>query len=114
METVFFEVTQAPSSEIIFGQIEHGKFITIKGTQARKGQFESKIFGPTSETYSDDDAVQNTFVQQRGFEENRLGETADVRQLQKNGVLDEPISKPKEVSPKGDNTGSGSSFYGDK
>jgi len=66
--SVFFEITQAPSSDIIFGQIEHGKFITIKGTQSRKGQFLSKVFGPTSESYSDENAVQDTFYQQRGFE----------------------------------------------
>ena len=111
--TVFFEVVQAPASAIIFGQIEHGKFITITGKQSRKGQFLSKVFGPTSESYTDEDAVQDTFVQQRGFKHNKLGETGDVRDLQKNGVLDNPISEPREVSPKGDSTGSGSSFYGD-
>lgn len=113
--TVFFEVIQAPASEVIMGQIEHGRFITIQGKQARKGQFISKVFGPKSVTYSDDDAVQETFVQQRGFEINKLGKTADIRDLRKNGVLDDPISGPKEVSPKGDSTGNGSSsFYGDE
>jgi len=111
--SVFFEITQAPSSDIIFGQIEHGKFITIKGTQSRKGQFLSKVFGPTSESYTDENAVQDTFYQQRGFEKNELGETADVRDLRKNGVLEEPITGPKEISKKGDTTGAGSSFYGD-
>jgi hypothetical protein len=71
----------------------------------------AKIFGPTSEAYSDSDAVQDTFVQQRGFEKNRLGETGDIRQLRENGVLDNPISGPKEVSPKGEPRGVGSSFY---
>ena len=113
--STFFEITQAPSSDIIFGQVEHGRFKTIKGTQARKGQFKAKVFGPTSDTYTDDDAVQDTFVQQRGYKENKLGETADVRDLQKNGVLDTPLSKPREVSPKGDDTKRGaSSFYGDE
>jgi hypothetical protein len=113
--SVFFEVIQAPASEVIMGQIEHGRFITITGKQSRKGQFLSKVFGPTSDTYSDDDAVQDTFVQQRGFENNKLGKTADVRDLQKNGVLEAPISGPKEVSEKGDDTSRGaSSFYGDE
>jgi len=113
--SVFFEVTQAPSSEIIMGQIEHGRFITVTGKQSRKGQFISKVFGPTSESYTDDDAVQDTFVQQRGFENNKLGKTADVRDLQKNGVLEKPITGPKEVSKKGDDTKRGaSSFYGDE
>tara|TARA_Y100000593_G_scaffold82052_1_gene153876 strand:- start:1673 stop:2341 length:669 start_codon:yes stop_codon:yes gene_type:complete len=110
---VFYEVTQAPDSEIIFGQIEHGRYITIRAKQSRKGQFITKVFGPTSEKYTDSDAVQETFVQQRGYEENKLGKTNDVRDLRKNGVLEDPLSKPREVSPKGDETGAGSSFYGD-
>ena len=110
---VLFEITQAPSTNVIFGQIEHGRFITVKATQAREGQFKTKVFGPTSESKTDSDAVQNTFVQQRGFEKNRLGKTGDVRDMQKTGVLDKPIGGPKEISKKGDDTGAGSSFYGD-
>jgi hypothetical protein len=107
----FFEIVKAPRTDTIFGQIEHKSYITITGKQSRKGQFLSKVFGPTSEWYSDEDAVQNTFVQQRGFEENRLGKTGDVRALQQNGVLTQPITGPAEVSAKGDPDGVGSSFY---
>jgi hypothetical protein len=107
----FFEVIKAPSSDTIFGQIEHKRFITITGKQSRKGQFISKVFGPTDESYSDSDAVQNTYVQQRGFEENRLGKTGDVRDLQKKGILDAPLTGPAEVSPKGTDTKAGSAFY---
>jgi hypothetical protein len=107
----FFEIIKAPRTDTIFGQIEHKSYITITGKQSRKGQFISKIFGPTSEEYSDADAVQNTFVQQRGFTENRLGKTGDVRALQQNGVLDRPITGPAEVSPNGDPDNVGSSFY---
>jgi len=109
--SVFFEVIKAPVSSTIFGQIENGNFITVTGRQARKRQFISKVFGPTSQKYTDPDAVQDTFVQQRGFESNQLGETGDVRELRENGVLDSPITGPKEVSPKGTKTKSGSSFY---
>ena len=107
----FFEIIKAPSSDTIFGQIEHKRFVTITGKQSRKGQFISKVFGPTDEAYSDDDAVQNTYVQQRGFEENRLGKTGDIRDLQKKGVLDAPITGPAEVSPEGSDTKAGSAFY---
>jgi len=109
--TTFFEVIKSPATETIFGQIEHKSFITITGKQSRKGQFLSKIFGPTSERYSDEDAVQDTFVQQRGYESNKQGKTGDIRALQENGVLTTPISAPAEVSPSGDSTGAGSSFY---
>ena len=113
--TVFFEVVQAPATDIIMGQIEHGKFITVTGKQSRKSQFLARVFGPKGESYTDSDAIQDTFVQQRGFENNKLGETADVRDLRKNGVLDDPITGPKEVSRKGDRTNRGSSsFYGDE
>tara|TARA_A100001011_G_C14013091_1_gene716267 strand:+ start:52 stop:717 length:666 start_codon:yes stop_codon:yes gene_type:complete len=111
--SVLFEITQAPSSNVIFGQIEHGRFITVKATQAREGLFKTKVFGPTSESYTDPDAVQDTFVQQRGYESNKLGKTGDVRDLQKNGVLEKPISGPREVSKKGGSEKTGSSFYGD-
>ena len=111
--SVFFEVTQSPNADVIFGQIEHGRYISVKAKQSRKGQFISKIFGPTSEQYTDADAVQETFVQQRGQSENKEGKTNDVRDLQKNGVLEAPLTGPREVSPNGDETGAGSSFYGD-
>jgi hypothetical protein len=109
--STFFEITKAPITQTIFGQIEHKRFITISGRQARKDQFLTKVFGPTSEAFLDNDAVQETFVQQRGFENNKIGPTADVRELRKNGVLDQPITGPKEVSGKGDTTNVGSSFY---
>ena len=109
--SLFFEVTKAPDTNTIYGQIEHESYITITGKQSRKGQFISKIFGPTSEEFTDDDAIQNTFVQQRGYSENKLGKTGDVRDLQKNGVLEKPISKPREVSPQGSDRNNGSSFY---
>jgi hypothetical protein len=109
--SVFYEITKAPNTEIIFGQIEHERFITLSGKQSRRDLFLSKVFGPTSESYTDKDAVQDTFVQQRGHKNNKLGATADVRDLQKNGVLDKPITGPKEISAKGDQTKVGSSFY---
>jgi hypothetical protein len=93
------------------GQIEFKGYLTITGKQSRRGQFISKVFGPTSEEFTDSDAVQDKFYQQRGFNKNQLGETKDVRELRKRGVLDDPITGPKEVSKSGDDTGSGSSFY---
>ena len=69
------------------------------------------MFGPTSESFTDEDAVQDTFVQQRGAKNNKLGETGDVRELQKRGVLEGPITGPKEVSPEGDSSNVGSAFY---
>jgi len=109
--SVIFEITSVTVTKNIFGQIEHNDGIKLIGKQSRKQVFFTKVLGPTDSQHSDPDAVQDTFVQQRGFKTNQLGETGDVRELQKNGVLDKPISKPKEVSKKGEPGKSGSSFY---
>jgi len=115
----FFEVTATVVVSTIYGQVEHSTGVKVTGKQARIGQILRDPIGPTSESYSDKGAVQETFVQQRGFEENSLGKTGDVRSLQEKGVLEEPLTGPKEVSPEG---GTGkedevgiidSSFYGD-
>lgn len=110
----FFEITINQSTHIIYGQIDHTGGIHLVGKSARRDVFVSRVFGPTDEAYSDPDAVQRQFVQERGFVENNEGPTNDVRDLQKNGKLDPPISGPAEVSPRGDPSGRGSSFYDDK
>ncbi len=110
--STFFEITSAVIETNVFGQIEHAIGTKVTGKQARIGQIDIDPHGPTSEASTDADAVQEEFVQQRGFEENRLGETGDKRQLQEDGVLDKPISEPQEVSPKSDTNGViKSSFY---
>jgi hypothetical protein len=110
---IFFEIIKAPVSSTIYGEIEHSGYITLTGKQSRKGQFISKIFGPTDEAYSDKDAVQEVFVQQRGFARNRLGKTGDIRDLQRNDVLTKPITGPAEVAPIGSTPKkAGSAFYG--
>jgi hypothetical protein len=99
--TVFFEITSAIIESTVYGQIEHSVGLQLVGKQARMGLIDRLPIGPTDESYTDADAVQDTFVQQRGFEENRLGPTADQRSLQKRGVLEKPITGPAEVSSKG-------------
>jgi len=109
--TLFFEVIQAPDSTTIYGEVEHKGFVTITGKQSRKSLFIAKIFGPTGEQYTDDDAVQESFYQQRGFPDNQQGPTGDIRELQKKGVLTKPITGPAQVSQKGDPEKAGSAFY---
>lgn len=111
----FFEITSAVIESNVFGQIEHAIGVKATGKQARLGQIDKIPHGPTSEEYPDEGSVQDTFVQQRGFEENSLGKTGDKRQLQEDGVLDPPISGPKEVSKRADlqTETTKSSFYGD-
>jgi hypothetical protein len=109
---VFYEVSNFNIIRNIYGQVEQIDGILIIGTKARQGQFDQIPKGPTNIKYNDPDAVQETFVQQRGLESNRLGKTNDKRDLIANGVLEnEPPEGAREVSPRGDTTGAGSSFY---
>jgi hypothetical protein len=107
----FFEITSAVFDKQIYGQVEYFTGVKLAGKQARKGQIRFEPIGPIGEHHTDDNAIQDTFVQQRGFSQNRLGETNDVRALQDNGVLTSPISGPAEVSPDGNDNNAKSSFY---
>lgn len=111
--TVAYEIVAANFIRNIYGQTEHVDGIKIIGQNVRESQFKPSILlGPTSPRYTDEDAVQTKFVQQRGFESNDEGPTADVRNLQK--ITDKPLTGPAEVSKKGDESDIGSSFYGDE
>jgi hypothetical protein len=107
--TIFFEITSIIADKNMFGQVEHITGFKVTGKQAREGQIDVRPIGPLGEDIDEEDAVQTEFVQQRGFDENKLGKTGDVRQLQKDKKLEKPISKPSEVK----NDGINSSFYGD-
>ena len=109
--TIFFEIISVVYESNIFGQIEHYAGVTLSGVQARQGQIRFNPIGPTDEEYSDPDAIQDVFAQQRGFAENQLGKTNDERALIEKGVLEKPITGPAEVAPKGSNSKAGSAFY---
>jgi len=106
-----FEIITFSYMRNIYGQAEYYDGYKIEGLNVRDSQFKIKVLGPTSEHYLEKDAVQQTFVQQRGFTTNSEGPTGDVRDLQKSGVLDAPISGPAEVSPRGDPDHVGPAFY---
>jgi len=109
----FFEIVTTSFTSEIYGEVEYKTGIQLVGKQARKGLIDKDPIGPTDEGIGDNDAVQETFVQQRGQAENKLGETGDVRTLQEQGKLDAPEDGPREVSPRGDDDDISSSFYGD-
>ena len=107
----FFEITSYIYDKLVYGQVERVSSIKLTAKQTSTEQIYKKALGPTSEGYIEDNAVQTTFEQQRGTPDH------DVRQLQKDGVLDKPISGPKKVSPDGSVksvNGVGTSFYGDE
>jgi hypothetical protein len=117
---LFFEITSAIVESNVYGQVEHSVGLKLVGKQARKGLIDMQPNGPTNQRYTDPDAIQETFVQQRGHETNKLGETADTRSLQEKGTLEKPITMPKEISTSGGSGGKNeigttdSSFYGDE
>ena len=108
--TYFFEATSVRYDKLVYGQIERVVSMQVTGKQTRLEQIAFKPRGPLGEEFTDDEAVQTTFEQQRGFN------AADKRQLRSDGVLDDPITGPKKVAPDGTTksvNGVGSSFYGD-
>lgn len=108
--STFYEITSTIPISKIFGQIEHLTGYKLAGKQAREGLVAQRPIGPLGEEFTDADAVQSTFEQQRGSAENTLGPTNDVRALQEKGVLDAPLSSPRRVTE----DATGSSFYGDE
>jgi hypothetical protein len=116
---IFYEITERTFMRNIYGMPEHKDGVKLVGVKSREGLFTAPLIGPTDISYTDPNAVQDTFIQQRGQAFDQDGNpTGDVRDLVKNEVLDPPLTGPKEVSPKGDgekNTGSnfndGSAFY---
>jgi len=108
----FYEVTEKVFMRTIYGEIEHKDGVKLIGTKSRFTQFASTTLGPTDISRPEPDAVQTTFVQQRGQATNSEGVTGDVRALQDPLIVGPPITGAKEVSPKGADDGTGiSSFY---
>jgi len=109
---VFYEITERVFMRNIYGLPEHKDGVKLIGTKAREGLFKAPTLGPTDISRPEPDAVQNEFHQQRGEALDENGEpTGDKRDLVESGVLDKPLTGPKEVSPNGDPQRVGSAFY---
>lgn len=106
----FFEITQVIYQSTIYGQVEYKTGVQLKATQARIGQIDKAPVGPTDEGWSDDDATQKEFVQQRGAAENEEGLTGDKRALIEQGKTELPKEGPAKVSQ----DSVSSSFYGEE
>jgi len=107
----FFEATSIVYDKLIYGQIERIASMKVTAKQTRLQHINIKPIGPIDEKFTDEGSIQTTFEQQRGTNES------DVRQLRKDGILEEPITGPKKVAPDGSVksiNNIGSSFYGDE
>jgi len=102
----FFEILTTRYDSTVYGQIEHYTGYVLMGKTARKGQIDVKPIGPTEEIYTDADAVQEGFLQQRGD-----ADKGDKRELVSDGVIPAPETGAKKVKKVGS---SKSSFYGDE
>lgn len=98
---IMFEITECRTMRNIFGFPEHQDGMRLVGAPARQGALDAIIKGPTDLSYTDADAEQTVFHQQRGAETNAEGPTNDSRDLIKKGII-EPISGPREISQRAD------------
>ena len=112
---VFYEITENNFMRNIYGMAEHKDGVRLVGTKSRQGLFVAPLVGPTDIKYTDPDAIQDIFVQQRGLTyDKKTGEqTGDLRDLVREGVLEEPLTGQKEVSDLGDPDDVGNAFYGE-
>lgn len=108
---IFYEITDITFTRFIYGLPDHLDGIKMIGTRVRKSQFDVFPIGPTDIAHADADATQVIYQQQRGEAYNHEGETGDVRDLVKNGVLDKPLGGLRETSPRGGNPQAGPAFY---
>ena len=107
----FFEATSIIYDKLVYGQIERVVSMKVNGKQTRMHQIAKRPHGPISEEFTDQDAIQTTFEQQRGIPDH------DIRRLQKDNIIDPPITGARKISPDGTQrsiNGVGSSFYGDE
>jgi hypothetical protein len=107
----FFEISSIIQDKIAYGQVERAISTKLNGIQTRIENINQKnLHGPKNEFYTDTDAIQTTFEQQRGTT------PSDKRQLVEDGILDKPIGNPRKVAPDGSErsvNNIGSTFYGD-
>lgn len=111
---IHYEIVDSTTMRNIYGQAEHKDGIKLTCVRARQGLFTAPLLGPTDIKYTDPDAVQKEFYQQRGQAENPEGVTGDVRDNQRNGNLDAPIEGIREVTPRGDTAGTDTSAFYDE
>ena len=112
---IFYEITEQVSMRNIYGMAEHKNALKLIGIKSRQGLFVAPLIGPTDIKYTDSDAIQDVFVQQRGLKyDKKTGDlTGDIRDLVREGVLDQPITGQQEISNLGDPDNVGNAFYGE-
>lgn len=107
---IIFETTEVVIMRNIYGQAEYPDGIRLVGSSTREESIELLIKGPTDISYSDADAEQKTFVQQRGYASNEEGNTGDQRALVEKGIIDPGLSGPQKVNEAADTHGR-NAFY---
>ena len=109
---IYYEISDVTRLRNIAGMVETLDGYKLTCVQARKGQIDPPQLGPSDQAYSDPGAVQKEFAQTRGASVVKGVPTGDKRDLQKEGVLEAPVSGAEKVVREDEKTGS--DFYGDK
>jgi hypothetical protein len=105
-----YEIANVNNLRNIYGHAEQTDGLRLECVQVRQGQIDPPQVGPSDIAYSDPDAVQKEFEQTRGRDMIEGRPTGDRRDLQKNGVLEQPVSGPNRIIE----DSKGSDFYGEK
>lgn len=95
---IFYEIVERVVEGNIYGLPEHKRSVKLVGNKARQGQFDAILRGPTDIKYKDQDAVVTDFEQQRGERDSSLGPSGDTRELQNDGVTEQPLDGKRKVS----------------
>lgn len=111
---VFYEIAALSRLQNMFGQTEYPIGFKLDLVQARRGQFEAPMVGPTDVAFTDPDAVQKEFTQTRGYSSIDGQPTGDKRALYENGVIEHRETDTSGVAKIVEDEKTGSKFYGDR
>jgi len=97
-DEMFYEISEMLTTKNIYGMPEHKNGVKLIGSKSREGLFKAPIKGPTDISFTDADAIQVDFEQQRGDSLDSAGDpTGDKRDLRESGVLEPPIDGIRKI-----------------
>lgn len=97
-----YEITSVKTLRNLYGLVEYDDGIEVKGIRTRKDIFSIKPIGPTREDFSDEDATQKEFIQQRGIVEGDQRNLVDEQRISApNDESYNSIKKPAKVGRSG-------------
>lgn len=111
---VFYEISSVNRLLNVVGAVDRNIGYKLDLVQARFGQFNAPVEGPTDVAFTDPDAVQKEFTQTRGYSSIDGKPTGDKRALYENGVIEHRETDTSGVAKIVEDEKTGSKFYGDR